>query len=69
MTQLIVSIENPSMIADIRKAIKMIKGVVAVKSERPKFNKSTVDAIKDVEEGKTIHCGSFDDYKKLVSNL
>lgn len=69
MTQLIVSIENPSMIADIRKAIKMIKGVVAVKSDRPKLNKATLAAIKDVEDGNTIHCGSFEDYKKLVSDL
>lgn len=43
MTQLIVSIENPSM--------------------------TTLAAIKDMEEGNTIHCGHFEDYKILVSDL
>lgn len=69
MTQLIVSIDNPSMIADIRKAIKMIKGVVAVKADKPKLNKTTIAAIKDAAEGNTIHCGAFENYKNLVSDL
>ena len=57
------------MIGDIRKAIKMIKGVVAVKADKPKLNKTTMAAINDVAEGNTIHCGSFENYKKLVSDL
>lgn len=32
MTQLTVSIENPDMVRDIKKAIKMIRGVVSVKT-------------------------------------
>lgn len=69
MTQLIVSIENPSMLADIRKAIKMIRGVVSVKSEKSTPNLKTLEAINDVRNGKTIHCGSFENYKKMVENL
>lgn len=69
MTQLIVSIENPSMLADIRKAIKMIRGVVSVKSERKKPNAVTMSAINEVNNGKAIHCGSFEDYKRMAANL
>ncbi len=69
MTQLIVSIDNPSMLADISSAIKMIRGVVAVKTEKAKPNATTLSAIDDAKNGNTIHCTSFEDYKKLVANL
>jgi Asp-tRNA(Asn)/Glu-tRNA(Gln) amidotransferase C subunit len=69
MTQLTVSIENPDMVRDIKKAIKMIRGVVSVKTEKTKPNARTLAAIKEVRDGKAIHCGSFDDYKKMVANL
>lgn len=69
MTQLTVSIENPDMLRDIKKAISMIRGVVSVKSEKLKPNSATLAAIKEMESGNTIHCGSFDDYKRIVSNL
>ncbi|MCM1368769.1 MAG: hypothetical protein NC204_00155 [Candidatus Amulumruptor caecigallinarius] len=69
MTQLTVSIENPDMLRDIKKAIKMIRGVVSVKTEPPKPNPVTLAAIKEVENGEGIYCGSFDDYKRMVANL
>ncbi|MCM1521305.1 MAG: hypothetical protein NC039_01475 [Muribaculaceae bacterium] len=69
MTQLTVSIENPDMLRDIKKAIRMIRGVVSVKSEKAKPNATTLAAIKEVENGNAIHCGSFDDYKRMVANL
>lgn len=69
MTQLTVSIENPDMLRDIMKAIRMIRGVVSVKSEKVKPNATTLAAIKEVERGKAIHCGSFEDYKRIVANL
>lgn len=69
MTQLIVSIDNPTMIADIKKAIKMIRGVVSVKTEKTKSNATTIAAIDDAVSGNTIHCGSFADYKNLVADI
>ena len=47
MTQLTVSIENPDMLKDIKKAIKMIRGVVDVKTEKPKPNVTTIAAIEE----------------------
>ena len=69
MTQLIVSIDDASMLSDIRKAIKMIRGVVSVKAEKAKPNAKTIAAIEEVRAGKTIHCGSFEEYKRMVANL
>lgn len=67
MTQLTVSIENPSMLPDIRKAIKMIRGVVSVKTEKNKPNATTLAAIKEAENGEGVFCDSFDEYLKIVS--
>lgn len=69
MTQLTVSIENPSMLPDIKKAIKMIRGVVSVKTEKTLPNPVTMAAIEEVKSGKGIHCGSFAEYKRMVANL
>ncbi len=69
MTQLTVSIENPDMLRDIKKAIKMIRGVVSVKVEKSKPNTTTIAAIEEVRAGKGIYCGSFEDYKRMVANL
>lgn len=67
MTQLTVSIEDPSMLSDIRKAIKMIRGVVSVKTEKNKPNATTLAAIKEAENGEGVFCDSFDEYLKIVS--
>lgn len=69
MTQLIVSIENPDMLRDIKKAIRMIRGVISVRSQEETPNADTLAAIREARSGKTIHCGSFDDYKRIVANL
>ena len=70
MTRLIVSIENPSMLSDIRAAIRMIRGVVSVKTEKTGVsNPETAAAISEAEAGKGIRCHTFADYKKLVSDL
>ena len=69
MTQLTVSIENPDMLRDIKKAIKMIRGVVSVKTEKAKPNAVTLAAIKEVKSGKGIYCGSFENYKRMFANL
>ncbi|MCM1336831.1 MAG: hypothetical protein NC187_04080 [Candidatus Amulumruptor caecigallinarius] len=69
MTQLIVSIDNPTMAADISRAIKMIKGVVNVKKSKATPNKVTLAAIADAAAGNTIHCADMEAYKRLVANL
>lgn len=69
MTQLTVSIENPDMLRDIKKAIRMIRGVVSVKTEKPKPNPTTLAAIKETQNGEGIFCGSFDEYKRMTANL
>lgn len=72
MTQLTVSIENPDMLRDIKKAIKMIRGVVsvkAVKAEKAKPNATTIAAIEEARAGKGVYCGSFENYKRMVANL
>ncbi len=69
MTQLIVSIDDSSMLSDIRKAIKMIRGVVSVKAEKSTPNAKTVAAIEEARAGKGIYCGSFENYKRMVANL
>lgn len=69
MTQLTVSIENPDMLRDIKKAIKMIRGVVSVKAVKSKPNATTIAAIEEARAGKGVYCGSFENYKRMVANL
>lgn len=69
MTQLTVSIENPDMLRDIKKAISMIRGVVSVKAEKTKPNATTIAAIKEAKNGESIFCGSFDNYKTKIMLL
>ncbi|WP_288056563.1 hypothetical protein [Xylanibacter rodentium] len=68
MTELIVSIENPTMMADIKRAIRMVRGVAAVKvskrSETP--NAYTLKAFQEAENGDTIVCDNIDEYLKAV---
>lgn len=71
MTQLIVSIDDATVLTDIKKAIRLLRGVSSVKvcksEHRP--NKTTVKAIEDAANGKTVKCGDFNDYLKLVENV
>lgn len=71
MTQLIVSIDDASVLADIKKAIRLLRGVSSVKVCKNKVhpNKTTIQAIEDAANGKTIKCGDFNGYLKLVKNV
>lgn len=69
MTQLTVSIDNPDMLHDIKKAIQMIRGVVSVKAEQDAPNAATIAAIEEAHSGKAIFCGTFENYKNIVANL
>lgn len=66
MAQLIVTIESPGMLRDIKKAIKMIRCVVAVKTDKKEPNATTLAAIKEAENVEGIFCSSFDEYLKIV---
>lgn len=68
MTELIVSLEDNSMLADIKKAIRMLRGVASVRvSKIPDIpNATTIKAIKELECGDTVVCENFEEYLKLV---
>ncbi len=69
MTQLIVSLEDASMLSEIKKAIRLLRGVTSVSErvidETP--NPTTLKAIDELENGQTIQCADFDSYLNLVS--
>lgn len=71
MTQLIVSIEDASVLADIKKAIKLLRGVTSVKVSKTNVqpNPTTIKAIEDAANGRTIKCGDFKGYLKLVDDV
>ena len=63
MTQLTVSIEDVSLLAQIRKAISMLRGVAAVSLKRQK--KTGMDrAIDDIKKGRVYEASSVDDLIK-----
>ena len=68
MTQLIVTIENASLLPDLKKAIKMFRGVgnISVKKAETPLNETTLCAMRDVKEGRTIKCKSFEEYLETV---
>jgi len=70
MTQLIVSVEDASLLGDIRKAIKLLRGVASVSMgyEVGEPNPITMKALHEAENGQTIVCDTMEDYLKLVSD-
>lgn len=53
MTQLIVTIEDASLLPDLKKADTSL-------------NETTLRAMRDVKEGRTIKCKSFEEYLEKV---
>ena len=68
MTQLIVTIEDASLLPDLKKAIKMSRGVenISVKKAETPLNETTLRAMRDVKEGHTIKCKSVEEYLEKV---
>lgn len=70
MTQLIVSIDDVSLLGDIRKAIKLLRGVAGVQvshvADEP--NATTLQAMREVETGQTVVCDTMEDYLRLVDD-
>lgn len=65
MTQLIVNIEDVSLLSELKRAIMMLRGVVSI-SEKENVNESTQKAMEEAKNGNTIKCSSFEEYLKLV---
>jgi len=54
MTQIILQVDDPSIIPALEKSLKLLKGV-KIKTITDIPNSITVKAIKDVKEGKVTH--------------
>lgn len=68
MTQLIVNIEDISLLAELKNAIKKLHGVVSIseRTETPTINSTTKEAMEDALAGKTIKCRNFEEYLEAV---
>ena len=64
--QIIVNIEDMSMIKDIKKAISMVKGVGKITVPRPKKLTSYERSLRDIEEGHVNEYASVDDFFKSM---
>lgn len=69
MTQLILNIEDASMLSQIKKACSLLRGVNSVKVVKKDEiipNKTTRKAMEAAQKGDTIKCYSFEEYLKCV---
>lgn len=68
MAQLIVTVEDASLLPDLKKAIKMLRGVgnISVKKAEASLSETTLRAMRDVKEGRTVKCKSFEEYLEKV---
>ncbi|MBP3254290.1 MAG: response regulator [Bacteroidales bacterium] len=65
MTQLVVSVEDYSLLADIKRAIKMLRGVTEVSVMTTQKN-GLDRAIEDVENGRVYSAESVEDMIKQI---
>ena len=68
MIQLILNIEDASLLSQIKKACSLMRGVgtIAVKKNEAMPNRTTRKAMKEAKMGDTIKCPSFEEYLKSV---
>ena len=64
--QLIVNIEDMSMVKDIKKAISMLKGVGKITQPRTKRLSSYERSLRDLDEGRVYEYDSLDDLIKEI---
>ena len=62
--QILVNIEDMSMLKDIKKAISMVKGVGKITIPRRKRMSSYERSLRDLDEGRVTTHASVDDYFK-----
>ena len=65
---LTVSIEDMSMLKDIKKAISMVRGVTKISMPRRKRLTCYEQARRDVEQGRVCSYDSLDDFIKEIEN-
>jgi len=64
--QLIVSVENVSMLKDLKKAISMLRGVTKITVPRSKRMSSYERSLRDLDEGRVYKYDSLDDLIKEI---
>ncbi|MBR1446043.1 MAG: hypothetical protein IJ586_03005 [Alloprevotella sp.] len=64
--QLIVNVEDMSMVKDLKKAIRMLRGVTKVSMPRRKRLTGYEEAMRDVEEGRVYEYNSVEDFFKKM---
>ena len=64
--QLIVDVEDLSLLNDIKKAISMLRGVGKVKSPRRKRPTSYELSLRELDEGKVYKYDSLEDFIKEI---
>ena len=65
--QILVDVEDISMLKDIKRAISMLKGVTKVTTPRKKRLYSAYEmSLRDLEEGRVYEYDSLDDLRKEI---
>ena len=69
MTQLIVNVEDISLLGELKRAIMMLRGVGSITEKTDLTtvpNETTLRAMEEAKAGNTIKCSSFEEYLKVV---
>ena len=69
MTQIIVNVEDVSLLAELKRAIMMLRGVGSITERTDNTtvsNETTLRAMDDAKAGNTIKCSSLEEYLKAI---
>ena len=66
--QLIVNVEDVSMLKDLKKAISMLRGVTKITVPRRKRMSSYERSLRDLDEGRVYEYDSLDDLIKEIGS-
>jgi len=77
VSQMIVTLENNAMVSEIKKALKLIRGIASVRVARLDDDRSITPAIrramnkarKEYANGKTISCSTPEEMKQYFDSL
>ncbi len=77
VTQMIVTLEDKAMVSEIRKALKLIRGIASVRvatiaddrTITPTMRRSIAKARQESANGETIVCNTPEDMKKYFYSL
>ena len=76
-TQMIITLEDNAMVAEIKKALKLIRGIASVRVARidddgsitPALRRSIKKARKEFSKGETISCRTPEEMQKYFDSL